>query len=102
MTQPEFAFDAKKLHRRRGPDTSIAAAEAAEPVVTGDQLKILGCLSFMGRPMAAEQIAYHTTLDKVAINRRFGEMVDKNLIRRTDLRHQNRSGRWAAKYEIVA
>lgn len=102
------AFDIVEHPRARttDPDTSHLAAEAARSLARSHDASILTTLRLEGRALAAEEVAdlvstYGGELDAVAVARRWRSLERAGAVRRTADTHRNRSGRLAARYEIV-
>ena len=97
-----FTYSAPPRSRRNDPDTSHAAGDEAASFINAHHRVILDALRGSAEPLAAEQIADAGGLKShIAVNRRLSELVDRNLIRPTEERHVNRSGRKAVKYRLV-
>lgn len=98
-SQSLLPFQPRTLARRKDPETSHLAANAAESVRNEHSRRILAAMR--GRPpLAAEQIADLVELSAVQVNRRLAELEAAGLIERTTARHRNRSGRMAAKWRV--
>lgn len=87
-------------YRPTDPKTSRDAGRAAHSFTADHHRSIIDAMARIGKPLAAEEVADLTTLDKVQVCKRFAEMERKSLIERTTDRYLNRSGRHAFRYRI--
>lgn len=105
-TQQTFPFTPASRHvqapraRRSDPDTSHAAARAAQTLGSRHAHDIVEVMARAAAPLAAEQIADRVGLTSVQVNRRLRELVDLEVIEPTEHRHRNRSGRHAVQFRI--
>ena len=93
-------FQPHRLARRKDPETSHQAANAAKGLRAAHSERILELLR-SGHVLAAEQLADGLALSPVQVNRRLAELEDSGLIERTDQRHRNRSGRMAVRWRAA-
>ena len=103
MTQDFDLIDlmVRQNWRYGDPDTSKEAGKAAT-FAKGDCADILKVMKIADTPLAGEEIADRLRWgNHVRVMRRTSELVDAGLIRRTDQRYINRSGRSAFKYEVI-
>lgn len=100
--ESQLEIDWTRSHARRtDPDTSKAAAESVQTAASRHEAAILAELAVSSVPLAAEQLADRLGLDHVQVNRRLPDLEHAGVARKTDERHQNRSGRWAVKWEAI-
>jgi len=102
---PADLFDQGKSARRDDVDTSHEAAESMVGTARKHHFLIMDVMMQTDgarRPgrWSAEEIADATSIDYVAVGKRMCELRRKQLIHRTDEKHQNRSGRKAYKYAL--
>ena len=90
-----------QLARRTDPVTSKRAAHQADDLRARHRRLIVEAIRAAGRPLAAEEVADRVPeMDKVQVAKRWKDLESEGLVRRTEERHQNRSGRAAFRYEV--
>jgi hypothetical protein len=97
--QPMLPFDPKALARTTDPDTSHEAAMSAKELRGIHHGKIMAVFN-PGVRLASEQVSDRIDLTHAQVWRRMNELEKAGLLRRTDEKHKNRSGRMAYRYEV--
>jgi DNA-binding MarR family transcriptional regulator len=82
-----------------GTDTSVSAAKAATPAMTGNRARVLSYIIRYG-PITQDQLADRMNMPIQSVNPRVNELARMNLIRDTGERRPTRSGKRAAVWEV--
>ena len=90
-----------KTHTHKGdPETSTAAAHAAQSLVDSHKSTIMDVLRRLG-PQAVEEVAGHCALESLQVTRRMSDLKNDGRVRDSGLRHRNANGRQAVRWELV-
>lgn len=98
-SQLPLPFEPRKLARTEDPETSKAAAGAAEELRSVHHRLILAVLR-QGGDYTAEEIADRVEMRKEQVGRRLGELRDKLIIRLSGRCRPTRAGRLSQCYEV--
>ncbi len=86
---------AKPTTSPQPPKAAPSGVRASAPV---HRAAIFGEIATSLLPLAAEQIAQRCDLTPEQVMRRLSDLQDDGMVRKTSLRHENRSGLMAAKW----